>query len=398
MNVLNVLTDAFFFVLLAVPGIPMVVFSLECIAATVFGSSRQTLLGEAKRPRIAVLIPAHNEAFGIGATLTDLMPQIQMHDQLIVVADNCEDDTAEVARNQGATVLERVNLQRRGKGYALAHGLDHLEQDPPDVVVIVDADCAVATDVIAKTATLAYQTGRPVQSKYLMEQPVDPSPKDAISALAFLVKNWVRPTGLNLIGMPCPLTGTGMAFPWTVIRHAPIASGNIVEDMQLGLDLAVDGTPPIFCATAEVLGRLPNKEAAATSQRTRWEHGHMKTLLDQGPRLFKEAIAQRRIDLLIMALDLCVPPLSLLVVLWLGVMVILTGLAGFTGQWLPAIILGSIGIFMGIAISMSWYRFGRDQISGKALLTAPLYILWKIPMYIAFIVKPESQWVRTQRD
>lgn len=395
---MNVLIDVLFFVLVLVPGIPMVVFSLECIVATLFSPFRETRLNPAKRPRVAVLIPAHNEVGGIGATLTDLMPQIQVGDRLIVVADNCDDDTADVARSQGATVLERVNPEQRGKGYALAYGLDYLEEDPPDVVVIVDADCAVESDVVGQTAILAHQRGCPVQSKYLMEQPVAPSPKDAISALAVLVKNWVRPAGLSLVGMPCPLTGTGMAFPWSVIHKAPIASGNIVEDLQLGLDLAVNGTPPVFCAEAHVLGRLPDKATVATSQRTRWEHGHIKTLLSQGPRLLREAIVQRRIDLLVMALDVCVPPLSLLVVLWMGVMAILIGLAGLTGQWLPVMILGSIGVLMGIAISMSWYRFGRHQISGKVLLTAPLYILWKIPVYIAFIIKPESQWVRTQRD
>lgn len=395
---MDVLTNALFFVLVLVPGIPMVVFSLECIAAVVFGSFRQTVVGLSERPRVAVLIPAHNEVLGIGATLTDLMPQLDVGDRLIVVADNCDDETAAVARSHGATVLERFDADQRGKGYALAYGLEYLDQDPPDVVVIVDADCAVAAGAIEQTAQLAYQKGRPVQSKYLMEQPDNPSPKDAISALAFLVKNWVRPAGLNLIGMPCLLTGTGMAFPWAVIRHAPIASGNIVEDMQLGLDLTIDGTPPLFCAEANVLGRLPDRASAATSQRTRWEHGHMKTLLSQGPRLLKEAIAQRRIDVLSVALDLCVPPLSLLVALWLGVMMLLILLAGLTGQWLPGIVLGCIGLLMGIAILMSWYRFGRHQIPGKALLTAPLYILWKIPLYIAFIVKPESQWVRTQRD
>lgn len=395
---MNLLTNAIVVLLVLVPGIPMLVFSLECIVATVFGTSRRVGVGKAGRPRVAVLIPAHNEALGISATLADLIPQMQAGDRLIVIADNCDDETASVARAQGAIVIERFNSEQRGKGYALAYGLEHLEPDPPDVVTIIDADCAVAPDVIEKTAILAYQHGRPVQSKYLMEQPATPSPKDAISALAFLVKNWVRPAGLNRIGMPCPLTGTGMAFPWLVICHAPLASGNIVEDMQLGLDLAIDGAPPLFCAEANVVGRLPDKASAATSQRTRWEHGHIKTLLSQGPRLFKEAFVQRRLDLLAMALDLCVPPLSLLVALWLGVMVVLLSLAALTGQWFPGMVLGGIGIFMGLAIVMSWYRFGRHQIPGKVLLTAPLYILWKIPLYVAFIVKPESQWVRTQRD
>ncbi|HEY9815376.1 MAG TPA: hypothetical protein V6D20_06195, partial [Candidatus Obscuribacterales bacterium] len=111
---MDVLTNALFIVLVLVPGIPMAVFSLECIAAVAFGSFRQTVLGAAERPRVAILIPAHNEALGIGATLTDLIPQLETGDRLIVVADNCDDETATVARSQGATVLERFNADQRG--------------------------------------------------------------------------------------------------------------------------------------------------------------------------------------------------------------------------------------------------------------------------------------------
>lgn len=82
---------------------------------------------------------------------------------------------------------------------------------------------------------------------YNLEQQPNSTPKDSISALAFLVKNLVRPRGLKQLGFPSLLTGTGMAFPWLIIRSVSLASRNIVEDMQMSLDLAIAGPPTVFC-------------------------------------------------------------------------------------------------------------------------------------------------------
>jgi hypothetical protein len=82
---------------------------------------------------------------------------------------------------------------------------------------------------------------------YNMELPPNPTPKDSISALAFLVKHLVRPSGLKQLGFPSLLTGTGLAFPWLIIRSVSLASRNIVEDMQMSLDLAIAGLPTVFC-------------------------------------------------------------------------------------------------------------------------------------------------------
>lgn len=93
------------------------------------------------------------------------------------------------------------------------------------------------------------------------------------------------------------LTGTGMAIRWEVLKTTNLASGEIVEDMKLGLDLAIASYPPIFCPSAHITGRLPQKEQAATTQRTRWEHGHLQTAINYVPLLIKESVKQRRFDL-----------------------------------------------------------------------------------------------------
>ncbi len=377
--------------------IPVATLFIECIAAVLFRkSTAKTHTGH--RPTVAVLVPAHNEELVLANTLQTLIPQLTEPDRLIVIADNCDDNTASVAREMGAIAIARQDLQRRGKGFALDFGVKYLANQPPDVVVIVDADCIVAPGSIESIARLSRDRHRPVQATYLFESPANPSPKATVSLLAILVKNLVRLTGMKQLGLPCLLTGTGMAFPWSIIQSAPLASDNIVEDMNLGLDLAIAGYPPLFCPEARVTSVLPTKDQAAKSQRTRWEHGHLQTIKTQVPRLLKVAIGKRRLDLFGLALDLLVPPLSLLVMLWL-----VMAIAAFLGLWLgaspvPAALLAIEGSLILVAILLAWAKFGRADLPAKSLLAIPLYILWKIPLYFAFLLKPQKKWVRTERD
>lgn len=376
--------------------IPVTVLFVECSAALF--PSRRTEWSTAPRPRVDVLVPAYNEASGIGATLKTLLPQLTAQDRLIVIADNCDDETAAVARTFGATVIERQETDRRGKGYALDYGLQFIAANPPEVVVVVDADCVVDPGTIDQIARLAVALARPVQATYLMEQPDNPGPKDAVSALAFMVKNLVRPRGLDRLSLPCLLTGTGMAFPWSVIREVSLASSNIVEDMQLSLALAMAGHAPVSCSDAKVTGLLPQQKHAVVSQRTRWEHGHLQTLLTQVPNLLAASVRQKRFQLLAIALDLCVPPLSLLVMIWavsMGGALLAWGLGA---SWIPTVLLAMEGFLISISIVGAWAKFGRARLPVLTLLAVPLYILWKIPLYLAFLVQPQTKWIRTERD
>lgn len=378
--------------------IPISVFFVECIAALF--SQHQTECKDAlvSQPRVDVLVPAHNEAAGISATLQSLLPQLSEQDRPIVIADNCDDETAAVAQKAGTTAISRYDPQHMGKGYALDYGLQYIATNPPEVVVMVDADCIVHPGAIARIACLAKATVRPIQAVYLLTPPPNPEPKELVSALAFMVKNLVRPTGLKQLGLPCLLTGTGMAFPWSVIQKVSLASGNIVEDMQLAVDLAIAGYSPQFCLDAQVTGVFPQQQHAANSQRTRWEHGYLQIMLTQIPRLLRASIHQKRFDLLAIALDLCVPPLSLLVMMW-ATAIGGAALAGGLGtSWLPTILLAMEGLLIFISIVAAWSKFGRANFPVQTMFAVPLYILRKIPLYLAFLVQPQTKWIRTQRD
>ncbi len=373
-------------------------FLIECTAAVLaIASSHCT--DQWQNTKVTVLVPAHNEEVVIRDTLEKLLCALKPQDRLIVIADNCHDATAEIARSVGATVIERQDAICKGKGYALDYGLRLIESEPPDIVVIIDADCTVYPDAIAQLSECAIKSNRPVQATYLMLRPKNShSSKDLISQFSIILKNLVRPLGASRLGMPCLLYGTGMAFPWSVIRSVNLASGHIVEDLKLGLDLTIAGHKPLFCPEAKVTGYLPQQLQAAKSQKTRWEHGLLQTMQTYVPLLLKEAIYQKRLDLLVTALDVCVPPLSLLVIIWSVLMTLSLIFGILFGAWIPAIIVIFSGFCFFLSILLVWSNFANQDLHIRQILTIPFYILWKIPIYLKFIFLPEKIWIRTERD
>lgn len=380
--------------------LPCTVLFIEVLVAYwqhPFNNDDTTKTFKGQQSRV-ILMPAHNEAMVIESAISTVKSQMYSTDRLVIIADNCTDATASIAERCGANVIERKNEQQLGKGYALDFGIRYLKQDAPDIVIMVDADCKIQPGALDKISALAIQTCRPVQATYLLTQGSTPSPKEMISTFAFKVKNLVRPLGMHRLRQPCLLTGSGMAFPWSVIQTMDLANGNLVEDMHLGLTLAIAGHPPIMCPDALVLGEQPQSSSVALTQRTRWEHGHLKTLLTSVPSLFWEGVKQRRLSLIAIALDISIPPLALLVSLWGTTAVIITMLTIFSRALLPLIMIYSAGFSLVTAIALSWHGFARTDIPMNKLIYIPIYILWKLPLYFNFLLNPEKKWIRTKRD
>lgn len=388
-------------VLLVPVGILLLVSSLlliQVLAALTARRRQPTPASTARRPRIGVLVPAHNESSGILATLASLRPQLAAGDRIIVIADNCTDDTAQIAAANGAEVLVRHDTSRRGKGYALAFGVAHLALDAPEVVVIVDADCIVLPHALETISRQSMAQGKPVQALYLMKTPASAGPMAPIAEFAWVVKNLVRPLGYHQLGQPCQLMGTGMAFPWPVITQVSLASGHIVEDLKMGIELADKGFAPVFCPGALVTSTFPENQEGTQSQRTRWEHGHLGMIASEAPRYFLQALMTRNGALLALVLDLCVPPLALLTLLVLASCALGTAVFAVTGETVVLQFAAVTLLFLGMAILLAWVFFGRQVLTFARLAYAPLYALRKIPLYAKFLVHKQVDWIRSKRD
>jgi cellulose synthase/poly-beta-1,6-N-acetylglucosamine synthase-like glycosyltransferase len=303
-----------------------------------------------------------------------------------------------VARLGGAEVVERNDPSKWGKGYALDWGVRHLSSIPPEIVIIVDADCRLADGAIDDLALTCAATGRPVQALYLMTAPIDSQINHQVAEFSWRVKNWLRPLGLRALQLPCQLMGTGMAFPWEVIHAADLANGQIVEDLKLGLDLTLAGHPPVFCPSARVTSEFASSVKGAGTQRKRWEQGHLETILKTAPRLLATAITRRDWDLLAMALDLAVPPLSLLGILVLGVFGF-SLLYAISGHSFAALAISTASLVaLTIATLLAWLKCGRDVVPPSAVFLIPSYAFRKLNLYRQFVSgKIDSRWTRTDR-
>ncbi len=383
---------------------PLWVLSIQCLLGLLAPRNRTQNNQDAHAPTpgaghtLAVLVPAHNEQTVIPATLDSLKRALPENGKIVVIADNCTDQTASIARDHGVTVIERHDATNRGKGFALAAGLTSRQSDPPDTVIIVDADCTVSPTTLTDLAQTALATARPVQGVYLLTPPDKRDTKAVVSAFAFLVKNQARPRGMDLLNLPIPLTGSGMAFPYALLKNANLATGNIVEDLALGLELAEQGYGPVLCDAAKITGALPTAGDAAVTQRTRWEHGYLSTLLTRAPGLLIKGLFTLRPTLIAAAIDLAVPPLSLLVMGSVAALGLTAVIGWFINTPAPACLLAISLALATFSLILVWARFGRSMIPISAALAIPGYILWKLPIYAKFIIGREKSWVRTERD
>ena len=392
----------FMSLLLTIVGVflvfPVMVLTIEIVGAYLLPPRSWP---SASRPRVAVLVPAHNEELVIGTTLAGIRSQLLPKDRLVVVADNCSDRTGEIAAAEGAEVIDRIDLTRRGKGYALDFGLRHLQADPPAVVIIIDADCELSPGALGQLASTSVATNRPVQAAYQMFLPPGSAGRSMrIAAFAWILRNIVRPLGLQRLGLPCQLMGTGMAFPWQLVSEADLKSGEIVEDLALGLQLAKGGNAPLFLPDTVVSSVFPSSVEGQASQRARWETGHLNAIGRYALPIFKDALLLRsNKQAVLLAADSLVPPLSFFVLLLSGHLLV----AGVFGMLTGSVAAFSIGLFniaavLSSVILLGWWRNGRDVLPLRELVYAVAYSLGKIPLYLRVLGGKQLAWIRTRRD
>jgi cellulose synthase/poly-beta-1,6-N-acetylglucosamine synthase-like glycosyltransferase len=379
-------------------ALPLVVLGVECWLS-LLPLRRQRMRGELGATfALAVVVPAHDEADRIAGAVAQIKQQVPDGTRIIVIADNCTDATAANAQSAGAEVWQRDDPERRGKGYALNFAWQRLADSPPDVVVCIDADCDPGARCIATIAQLAHERRRPVQAGYSMYAPAGTSGLANVSALAVFVKNIVRPRGLQWLRLPCLLTGSGMAFPWealSIVRHP---DAHLVEDMRACTDFAIAGFAPIPCMEVGLTSPLPTRHSGFMSQRTRWEHGHMRTILTEVPRLLARFLVTGSISLLALSLELAVPPLSLMVGISILSALIFAAVGFATTNWWPLVCLASAMLVAALGVGIVWARSGRDILPGRMIVgEIPRYLSVKAPMYLRFLSRPQTDWVRTDR-
>lgn len=342
-------------------------------------------MNEIKSP-LVVIIPAHNEEAGIQETIESIAQC--SFGTVVVIADNCTDHTAEIAKSCGVRVLERNDPEKRGKPYALSFALSLLLTEDFDFFVFVDADTVVEKNFISTLLEEFALGAEAVQVRYAQRQSHPSFPKRLLD-IAFTASNTLKPLGRQYWGLSCGILGNGFALTRQTLLKAPLQTTSLVEDLVYHTELVRQGIFVTYTTKTTVRAVIPLHKEAATTQHSRWMAGRLAAIKTQVPLLFAEAL-RGRASLIEPLLDLLLLPLALHALLILCLFFLsppaLQGYAIFAA--------GAIAIYCLVALYIR--REGwRDW---AALCLGPLYILWKISL-IPHIIQTlkTSLWVRTDR-
>ena len=357
--------------------------------------------------RFAILVPAHDEEALIGDTVRSMVEVDYPADLFTVhvVADNCHDDTANVARVAGATAHQRDEPERPGKGPALGWLLDRLRggDERYDAYVVVDADSVIDPRFLRVMDARLAAGERVIQAHYTVRDP-GRSWSVGLRFATLAARHHLRPLARSSLGLSAGLFGNGMVFKEDVLRDRGF-SDHLTEDIELHMDLLLAGERVSFAADAVLAAEMPATLRASRSQQERWERGRLEMTRTYVPRLLRRPSVQRRgqrMAQLEAAADQLVPPLSMAVGATVG-----AGVAAHTLLRIVRTPLArlnralSIGLVLALAAhvlaSLRMVRAPRTVY--RSLVYAPLMVAWKLPLLAQVALRGQSvRWTRTARN
>jgi cellulose synthase/poly-beta-1,6-N-acetylglucosamine synthase-like glycosyltransferase len=355
----------------------------------------------ATQTTFAVLIPAHNEEVILG-TLLESLSQLTYPKEcykVYVIADNCTDKTAELARQfTGVQAYERFNQEKRGKGYALNWMWQQLaeSQQVYDAFVVLDAD-SVVIPTFLQAMDKELQRGAKVLQASNTVLNVTASPSTGLRWIALSLMNHVRPLGRNGLGCSSTLTGNGMCFSHDILQRYPWQAFGTAEDYQYYLMLVQHGERVSYVPEALVRSQMPVTFKQMRTQDMRWENGGpQQSQWQTAWQLLRTGLRYRCLVRLEAVAELLTPPLSLLVAFCL-----LTVAASLL-LWSPAAILFALVLCAGVGyyILTPFYLLRPPAAVYKAFLHAPGFVLWKL--WVILVMrrsrKRTQEWVRTARS
>lgn len=352
--------------------------------------------GVSPATRFAVLVPAHNEEVLL-PRLLDNLKKVDYPAHLFdvyVVADNCTDSTADIARASGVQGLERHDSQRRGKGYALRWLLEQVQVlgREYDAYLVLDADSLVSSNFLSAMDARFQQGSLVVQGYYSVSNATQTS-VSALRYIALVLMHYVRPMGRRALGLSCGLFGTGMAFRREVIGRFGWDAFTLAEDVEYYLKLTQAGIKVDFAPEAVLWAEMPTSLRDARSQNLRWERGRLMMAWRYGLPFLARGVLERNALKVDAAIEQLIPPLS--ITFFAGFLLLALSLA----SWQP----WSIGLALAGNLALAGHLFlgllsARVPLSAyRALALAPRFVAWKLLVYLQAMKPSDMRWTRTQR-
>jgi cellulose synthase/poly-beta-1,6-N-acetylglucosamine synthase-like glycosyltransferase len=367
--------------------------------ATLLSAELRPAARSSRTLRFNVIVPAHNEAGVIERTVASLRKIEWPADRfrILVVADNCVDATAALARGAGAQVLERTDLTHRGKGYALQHAFRHsLDEAWAGAVVVIDADAEVSSNLLEACAARIETGAHAVQTHYGVLNP-QASWRTRLITIAKASFHIVRSRARERVAASCGIRGNGWCVTHHLLNAVPYAAFSLTEDLEYGIDIGLKGYRVAYADEAHADADMVSSEQVARTQRQRWEGGRFQLIRRKTMPLLIAAVKQPSIVCLDLALDLLVLPLSYVALNVVALMAV-AGIA----TWWRASFEPWLWLSVACAASLVVYVLRGWQLSGVGmrglldLARAPGFLVWKVVLMLS--PGKSAEWVRTDRE
>ncbi len=354
---------------------------------------------ESPQRHFALLIPAHNEELVIGATVRTALSVSYPVDKfdVIVIADHCEDNTAQYAQKAGAICFERNSGAKGRKGYALAWGFEKILDKKYDACIVLDADSRVDQDFLTEFDRGLKQGHLALQGQHIISNPKG-SIFNSLASIDMRLNNRLRNLARHNIGYSARLMGDVMCLKREILLEYPWRADSLVEDIEYGLQLLVAGVHIAYVQSAKSYGQAAGSWRSAGYQRLRWHGGVADVKKRWRKALLIQAVLQRRLELVDRWVELTLPSFTTLTALTLAVIAIQAALANWTTFLLP--------VWMMMMMLAAWaaYPFLGLLLDGAplrllgALSVGPFYVMWRVWITLrSRFASSRGQWIRTAR-
>ncbi len=240
--------------------------------------------------KYGICIAARNEKYVIGNLLDSINKNDYPKDKytIFVVADNCTDNTAEIARSKGAICYERFDDKHKTKGFALQFLFKNIENDYGiesfEGFFIFDADNLLKSDYLSKMND-AFDAGCKIITSYRNTKNFDENWVASTYAL-----HWIRSIRTNhrarsVLRLATNIQGTGFLFTNEIVKNGWHYT-SLTEDRALTADAVAQGYQITYQDEAEFYDEQPVSLKIALRQRLRWSKGHLQAFVETGPYLF----------------------------------------------------------------------------------------------------------------
>ena len=358
-----------------------------------------------KEHRYAVVVSARNESGVIGNLIGSIKNQ-NYPEELIdvyVIADNCTDNTAEVAKNAGAYVFERFNKVQVGKGYALDWFFKRLEDENKDKLydayIVFDADNIVDTEFV-REMNKVFDNGYRIITSYRNSKNYGENWITAGYSLWFLREARYLNNARMQLGTSCAISGTGFLVSSEIIReNGGWIHHLLTEDIEFTTDSIIHGEKIGYCADAVLYDEQPTTFKQSCRQRMRWAKGFYQVFGKYGKKLFC-GMLKGNFSCYDMLMTLMPSMLLTLISISVNLIAIPFGMANHSSE-LPMLlktifetIMGFYAMFfvMGaITVTTEWKKIYCSNVRKVLFLfTFPVFMLTYIPIsLVALFCKVE---------